>query len=50
MAQAVSRRAGIDRTDEVIANRCNKAGGGMMTTNEGTYRCVGPDGTNIPNY
>lgn len=51
-AQAAKPRAkdALDRMDDLVVKRCNDAGGGMMTTNEGTYRCVGPDGQDIPHY
>jgi hypothetical protein len=51
-ANAAKPRAkdGLDRMDDLVVKRCNDAGGGMMTTNEGTYRCVGPDGQDIPHY
>jgi hypothetical protein len=47
-AATTSAGHGLDDADAVLVSRCNKAGGGMMTTNEGTYRCMGRDGQEIP--
>lgn len=49
-AKASRAKDALDRMDDLVVKRCNEAGGGMISTNEGTYRCIGTNGQEIPQY